>query len=246
MARARSPNRDKAFEMWKESNTEMLLKDIASELSVSDSQIRKWKNQDNWESQLKGNVTNRTKSNVTNKGGAPKGSKNALGNKGGSAPKRNKNAEKHGLFSKYLPEETMELVEHFEQEDQLSKIKRNIAIQEAAIIRAQKIMHVESKEELIKHLKKSVSNNFGDTEEWEFQYAWDRQATLLNSQSRAMGQLSSMIRQYEEMCRLGWADDEQKIRVEKLKSEVKLLEQKATQDVDKPIEILISRKGERS
>lgn len=67
MARARSPNRDKAFEMWKESNTEMLLKDIASELSVSDSQIRKWKNQDNWESQLKGNVTNRTKSNVTNK-----------------------------------------------------------------------------------------------------------------------------------------------------------------------------------
>lgn len=64
MPRARSPNRDKAFEMWKESNGIMLLKEIAAELGVSDSQIRKWKNQDSWDNHLKGNVTN-VKSNVT-------------------------------------------------------------------------------------------------------------------------------------------------------------------------------------
>ncbi|WBL16439.1 terminase small subunit [Sutcliffiella sp. NC1] len=74
MARARSPNRDKAFEMWKESGGKLLLKDIAAELRVKDSQIRKWKNQDKWDEQLKGNVT-KSKSNVTNKK-VPKKEKN--------------------------------------------------------------------------------------------------------------------------------------------------------------------------
>ena len=68
-------------------------------------------------------------------------------------PKGSRNAEKHGLFSKHLPAETMVLVEGLLQEDTITKLKRNIAIQEAAIIRSQKIMHVEGKEELVKHLK---------------------------------------------------------------------------------------------
>lgn len=92
MARQRSPNRDKAKQMWLESNGEMLLKDIAAELGVSDSQIRKWKNQDNWEAELNSNVTNESKSNVTKRTGAPKGNKNAVGNKGG-APRGNQNAK---------------------------------------------------------------------------------------------------------------------------------------------------------
>jgi phage terminase small subunit len=68
--RARSPSRDKAFELWKESNGEKLLKDIAAELKVKDNQVRKWKNQDKWDEQLKGNVTI-PKRNVTKKEAAP-------------------------------------------------------------------------------------------------------------------------------------------------------------------------------
>lgn len=34
-----------------------------------------------------------------NKGGAPIGNKNAIGNKGGGAPRGNTNAMKHGLFA---------------------------------------------------------------------------------------------------------------------------------------------------
>ncbi|PCN44771.1 hypothetical protein B9C88_08720 [Brevibacillus laterosporus] len=49
----------------------MLLKDIAEQLGVSDSQIRKWKNQDQWEAKLNSNVTKRV--------GAPEGNKNAVG-----------------------------------------------------------------------------------------------------------------------------------------------------------------------
>ncbi|GLY12227.1 phage terminase small subunit [Pseudobacillus badius] len=91
MPRPRDPRRDEAFEIWKKSGGTKKLKEIAEQLGVSDSQIRKWKNQDKWEDEMKGNVTNQTKGNVT-KRGAPKGNKNARGNKGGKAPPKNKNA----------------------------------------------------------------------------------------------------------------------------------------------------------
>lgn len=68
MPRARDPNREKAFLIWKEHEGDIKLKDIAEQLGLSDSQIRKWKSQDKWDDQLKGNVTKQSKkmkSNVT-------------------------------------------------------------------------------------------------------------------------------------------------------------------------------------
>ena len=64
MPRQRSPNRDKAKAMYIDSKGKMLLKDIAAQLDVKDTQIRKWKSQDKWDEELKWNVTNR-KRNVT-------------------------------------------------------------------------------------------------------------------------------------------------------------------------------------
>lgn len=100
MARQRDPRRDEAKKIWLESNGEKQLKEIASELNVSDSQVRKWKSQDKWSAELKSNVTN-GKSNVTNQGGAPIGNQNAKGNKGNSRaspPMGNKNALKTGEY----------------------------------------------------------------------------------------------------------------------------------------------------
>ena len=57
MARQRSPDREKAFEIYKSSNGEKPLVEIAKELNLKPSQIRKWKSQDKWDEQLKGNVT---------------------------------------------------------------------------------------------------------------------------------------------------------------------------------------------
>ena len=54
MPRQRSPKRDLACQLWLKSNGEKKLKDIAVEVGVSEGQIRKWKNIDNWN----GNVTN--------------------------------------------------------------------------------------------------------------------------------------------------------------------------------------------
>jgi phage terminase small subunit len=235
VARARSPNRDKAFEMWKSSNGDMLLKDIAAELNVSDSQIRKWKNQDNWDDQLKGNITI-SKSNVTNKAGAPKGNQNAIGNRGGSAPKGNDNAVSHGFFRRIFPddEETHSIIDEIGVKSPIDILWENIVIQYTAIARAQKVMFVESRDEMIKELKKEKTemdldkDKDGNIEsfptyiekEYEFQFAWDRHATFLKAQSRAMSTLQSLIKQYEEMCMKGLATEEQRLRIEKLKLEI--------------------------
>lgn len=112
LSRARSPNRSKALELWKKSKKKRKLKDIAAELGVSESQVRKWKSQDNWDKK----PLPKTKSIVTKKKGAQPGNKNAVGNRGGhGAPLRNTFAEKHGAYSKIyfdtLDEDERELLD---------------------------------------------------------------------------------------------------------------------------------------
>lgn len=100
MARERSPERDKARQMWLESDGKMKLKDIAAVLSVPESRVRKWKAVDRWQDDLngsvedsfKGSVPNGTNGSVPKSRGAPKGNKNAVGNRGG-APPGNQNAK---------------------------------------------------------------------------------------------------------------------------------------------------------
>ena len=134
MARPRSPSRDKAMRLWFESGRKRMLKDIAAELQVSEEQVRKWKNQDKWDKVTLPNGN----SNVTkHKGGQP-GNRNAVGH---GAPKRNNNAEKHGLFRKYLPEEAFSIIQEMPV-DPLDVLWDQIQIAYADIIRAQQIMYV--------------------------------------------------------------------------------------------------------
>lgn len=63
LAKERSPNRDLAFEMYKESKGEMLLKDIAAALDIKEGTIRAWKNRDKWDESI-GVTLQKKKSNV--------------------------------------------------------------------------------------------------------------------------------------------------------------------------------------
>ena len=71
MARERSPNRDKAKEIYVRSKGNIKLSDIATQLNVSDSQIRKWKSTDKWDAELNGALP-MSNSNVTNEKGTEK------------------------------------------------------------------------------------------------------------------------------------------------------------------------------
>ncbi|EGT2201796.1 hypothetical protein DFW37_09605 [Clostridioides difficile] len=190
----------------------MKQKEISSKYDISLNTLKSWIRRYNWASEKK-------KGAPINKRGAPFSNKNSVGH---GAPKENKNAEKFGFFSKYLPEETRELIQEISIKDKFDILWEQITIQYAAIIRAQKIMYVKDKEEMIKELKKYESTENGEKIEYEFQFAWDRQASFLNAQSRAMSELRSLIKQYDEMIHKDWnlATEEQKNRVEKLKCEV--------------------------
>lgn len=228
MPRAPNPKVDEAEKLFKKGYK---LVDIARELDVPDGTVRRWKNTYDWGNE-RSKKEDSKKTNVRNKRGAPKGNKNAVGNKGGGAPLRNKNAETHGLFSKYLPEETQELMECVSQVNPLDMLWENIKIQFAAIIRSQKIMHVIDKDEIIKVKTKETRGEKSDTDEWEFQFAWDRQASFLSAQSRAMAELRSAIKQYDEMLHKNWdlATEEQKARIALLKAKIESEDEEETED----------------
>jgi phage terminase small subunit len=60
VARQRSPNRDKAFEIYKEHNGEIDLIKISEELNVSAGTVRGWKNKDKWDEKLFGTFQKNT------------------------------------------------------------------------------------------------------------------------------------------------------------------------------------------
>ncbi len=172
----------------------MKYKDLAEKYSVSLNTIKSWVKRYGWSEEKKQKGAHK------NKKGAPLNNKNAVGH---GAPAKNKNAEKHGFFSKYLPEETLGIMEEIETKKPLDILWDQIMLQYAAIIRAQRIMHVESKDEMIKELKKEEYSSFeggsSEKKEYEFQFAWDRQATFLNAQSRAISELRSLVKNYLEL-----------------------------------------------
>ena len=229
MPRARSPKRDEAYKIWLDSGGKKKLKDIASDLGVSETQIRKWKNLDQWN----GNVTNQSKGNVTKRkrGGQP-------GNHNATGPPGNKNAEKYGFFSKYLPEETVSIIQEMPT-DPLDILWHEIQIAYAAIIRAQQIMYVKDKsDKTIEKVEKKDGNIIG--EKWEVQQAWDKHANFLKAQARAMSDLRGSIRQYDELLHKRWdlATDEQKARIEQMKANTDRLKRDSSEAEEDGVEII--------
>ncbi|TKI90478.1 terminase, partial [Bacillus wiedmannii] len=215
MARQRSPDRNKAYEIFKEHNGDITNRKIAELLSTSEKAVNEktvggWKSKDEWIDKLNGVLPKNERSTpkkdaeyskkkpgapkgnknaVNNRGGAKKGNKNATGNPGGSAPLRNGNAATHGLYRKYLPQELYDLKEELEEainNDPLSILWESIMLQHAQIIHAQRIMFVNNKEDMTKELRKKKLSESGFEEEWEIQFAWDKQASFLNAQSKAL------------------------------------------------------------
>ena len=187
----------------------MKLVEIASQLNLPEGTIRSWKNRQKWDC----NVANE-KCNVAKrkKGGQP-------GNHNATGPPKNHNAEKHGLFRKYLPPETFSIIQEMPK-DPLDVLWDQIQIAYAAIIRAQQIMYVRDREDkTTEKIEEKEGKVIG--ERWEVQQAWDKQANFLKSQARAQGELRSLIKQYDEMLHKNWelATEEQRSRIAQMKAQ---------------------------
>lgn len=195
---------------------EMFLKgtklvEIAEKLKLPEGTVRRWKSTHKWDSERSDKDNERS----DRKKGAQPGNHNATG------PPKNNNAEKHGLFRKYLPEEAVSIIEEM-PEDPLDVLWDQIQIAYAAIIRAQQIMYVRDREDVT---TSKIGHKDGDTvteERWQVQQAWDKQANFLKSQARAQSELRSLIKQYDEMLHKDWnlATEEQKTRIAVMKSQM--------------------------
>ncbi|MDB2032479.1 phage terminase small subunit [[Clostridium] symbiosum] len=189
----------------------MKLVEIASQLNLPEGTVRRWKSTHKWESERSDKISERSEK---KKRGAQPGNKNATG------PPENKNAEKYGFFSKYLPEETVSIIQEMPTKP-LDVLWDQIQIAYAAIIRAQSIMYVKDRDD--KTIEK-VGQKDGDTvieERWEVQQAWDKQGNFLKAQARAQGELRSLIRQYDEQLHKNWelATEEQRARIEQMRAQ---------------------------
>ena len=203
-----------AFELYKQGYK---YKDIAEEVGCTVSAIKSWATR-------KWKMTKVATSKVaTKKQKKLQPRKYAHGknpnSRNGTGPPGNKNAEKHGFFSKILPEETLELVSNIDSFSPIDVLWQNIQIQYAAILRAQKIMFVEGEYDTTKEILSETSGNV-DSVSYTIQFAWDKQANFLHAQARAMQTLNNMIKQYDELMKSELATEEQKARIEVLKTKL--------------------------
>ena len=209
MTRAPDKRIEQAKEMYLQGQK---LVEIASQLNLPEGTVRRWKCTHKWDSERSGKKSERSH---RKKGGQP-GNKNAVGNDGG-APEQNKNAEKYGFFSKYLPDETREIFSAIEQADPLDLLWHQIQIAYAAIIRAQRIAYVRDRDDKTK--EKIMSGETSDM--YSVQQAWDKQNEFMKAQARAQGELRSLIKQYDEMLHKDWsmASEEQRSRIAQIKAQ---------------------------
>ena len=202
MARAPDKRIEQAKEMYLRGQK---LVEIANQLNLPEGTVRRWKCTHKWDSERSDKK----------KGGQPS----------------NKNAEQHGFFSKYLPEETFSIIQEIEKKGPLDILWENIQIAYAAIVRAQQIMYVKDHEDkTIEKIEEKEGNVIG--EKWEVQQAWDKQATFLKAQARAQGELRSLIKQYDELLHSNYelATEEQKARIGVLKAKAKVDDQISVED----------------
>ncbi|MCC3401102.1 phage terminase small subunit [Eubacterium callanderi] len=207
MPRAPNEKAETAKQMYLEGQK---MVDIAAALDIPEGTIRSWKNRYKWSATLQ-----KDNRNVAKKCGAPVGNKNAVG-----GPPGNKKAEKFGFFSKYLPPETKEIFDAVQDADPIDLLWHQIQIQYAAIVRAQRIMYVEDQE----GSTKVTSMESAGSEAYMVQMAWDKQASFLQAQSRAMKTLQGLFKQYDELLKSDLATEEQKARIDRLRAEIAKVE----------------------
>lgn len=211
MPKARNSKVDEALALYRQG---VKLIEISRRLEVPEGTVRRWKCTYDWDGK-KSERSEKKKPNARKRGGQP-------GNKNATGPPGNKNAEKYGFLSKYLPEETLELLHLTADSSPLDLLWTQIQLAYAAIIRAQKIAYVKDAED--KTIEKIEDRSGAESrgEKWEVQQAWDKQANFMKAQARAQSELRGLIKQYDEMLHKDWdaATEEQKARLQLLKAKL--------------------------
>jgi phage terminase small subunit len=185
---------------------------IAERLGIPGSTVRSWKSKERWDD------------------GAPArtAKSRACEIKPGTAPfqPRNTMSTRHGLYARYLPDETRDIIEQLKDSSPIEILWDQIQLAQAALFRAQMLMHVKDHSDHFKAKTGYTDGQNSESERWEVQTAWDRQASFLNAQAKAQSVLQKMIQQYDELCRSELATEEQRARIDKIRASIDIEERR--------------------
>ena len=202
MPRQRSPNRDKAFEIYKEHGGNIENRRIAEMLDISEKTVGGWKCKDRWDDSLNGVLQSEERSTPKPKGGQP-GNQNAAGNSGGAAPQGNLNAIKHGayqtIYAAYLPADEKAVYEQLPGDADLEA--------EIRLLRLKITRVLNRKEDFFYDM-------FGDRHDKQISEE-DREAGIL----ACAKQLENLVRTQDKIRRSSLDDEEQRARIAKLQAE---------------------------
>ncbi|KLU74262.1 MULTISPECIES: phage terminase small subunit [Clostridium] len=247
MARARSPNRDKALDIYIKSRGKLKPKQIAEMLSktetkpVKDSLVRKWKSQDKWDEVLKGELSLPNSNDIYNPNSKKHPEKARWGNKsslGYGAPKGNLNNIKHGayqsLYIDRLSPEEQELYEKASPEPTFDEEIKLLRLKIARLLNREKTIFYDM---FGKRREKIVSEEDRET---GILACMDQLRRLIESKANISGDTEKLVMDREKLEFNKYkAEVELKLKQEKMEIE----KNKNINNDDKPIEILIKRKG---
>ncbi len=114
----------------------------------------------------------------------------------------------------------MAIMDEIHGDDPLDLLWDNIQLQYIAIVRAQKLMYVKNQEDKTKEkIEYKDGNIIG--EKWEVQQAWDKHATFMSAQSRAIGTLLRLVKEYDELLHKNWdtASEIQKAQLAQIRAQ---------------------------
>lgn len=229
---------------------DLQLAQIAERLGVPSGTVRTWKSRDVWpdrpETRNESPATSdapETVADAAAAGGAVAGVVNAERSEtprarvGGNwdkkqppFPKKNQKATIHGLFARYLPDETRDILQQIEDRGPIDVLWDQIQLAYAALIRAQQIMHVKDRNDVTETKVGFTDGSQSDSERWEVQQAWDKQASFLKAQAQAQATLSKMLQQYDDLCRSELATEEQKARIASINLEMEIARERLALD----------------
>lgn len=212
---SKQPNWEQIRREWE--TTKITFKDLAEKHGIKLGTLKSRRSREQWsrdpnakkDATSQKDATRSKKKMQPNKKRAKQRNRSGNPNPQNQFTERNSAALKHGFFSRYIPKETLEIMQGMASDNPADLMWDQIMIQYAAIIRAQQIMFVEDKGETVKELKKLKIEDGFDQEgnavqipvekEYEVQFAWDRHAVFMNAQSRAISELRTSIKQFVEM-----------------------------------------------
>lgn len=138
---------------------------------------------------------------------------------------RNNAATKHGLFSRYIPQATLDIMGTLDKSDPADIMWDQIQIQYAAIIRAQQVMFVHDEHDHLREESGSSNGAEGSSVSYKVAFAHERHQSFLNAQSRAIGELRTSIKQFNEMT---YDEDERNLKLSQMQTNITKAETETT------------------